>query len=53
MKYCIYCGSQMEDNANFCTHCGKQVKNLNNEPIVIKQRKDKEQQVCKQQPMFL
>ena len=42
MKYCIYCGSQMEDNANFCTHCGKQVKNLNNEPIVIKQRKDKE-----------
>lgn len=42
MKYCIYCGSQMADDANFCTHCGKQVKNLNNEPIVIRQRKDKE-----------
>lgn len=42
MKYCIYCGNQMADDANICTHCGKQVKNSNGEPIVIKQRKDKE-----------
>lgn len=32
MKYCIYCGSQLADDANFCTHCGKQVKSSNDEP---------------------
>lgn len=42
MKYCIYCGSQLADDDNFCTHCGKQVKSSNDEPIVIKQRKEKE-----------
>lgn len=52
MKYCIYCGSQMEDNANFCTHCGKQVKNLNNNLLLLGKEKIKNQQACKQQPMF-
>ena len=22
MKYCIHCGSPVEDNAKFCTECG-------------------------------
>lgn len=23
MKYCIYCGTQLTDDADFCTNCGK------------------------------
>ena len=23
MKFCIHCGAQLEDSANFCTSCGK------------------------------
>ena len=23
MKYCIYCGAQLEDNSRFCTKCGQ------------------------------
>jgi len=26
MKYCTYCGEQIEDEAVFCVHCGKEVK---------------------------
>lgn len=25
MKYCIYCGKQLPDNAHFCSRCGKAV----------------------------
>ena len=25
MRYCIYCGSQLDDDAQFCTNCGKPV----------------------------
>lgn len=25
MKYCIYCGTELSDDAGFCTNCGKQV----------------------------
>jgi len=25
MKYCIYCGEQLNDDATFCTKCGKEV----------------------------
>lgn len=24
MKYCIYCGQELNDNATFCTKCGKE-----------------------------
>ena len=24
MKYCVYCGQELNDNATFCTKCGKE-----------------------------
>ena len=25
MKFCKFCGAELEDNATFCSKCGKQV----------------------------
>lgn len=35
MKYCVYCGCELNDDAEYCTSCGK-VQN-NNEKNVVKQ----------------
>ena len=33
MKYCSQCGTQLNENANFCSNCGKSFSNPNNYPI--------------------
>lgn len=30
MKYCGYCGNEIDDNANFCPHCGARSDNHEN-----------------------
>lgn len=40
MKYCIHCGSEMSDEAEFCEKCGKAVKKVSGEkatkkPLII------------------
>lgn len=29
MKYCVYCGQSLGDEAKFCSRCGKKVENVN------------------------
>ena len=36
MKYCIYCGSELNDDAEYCTACGKA---QNNKKNVVEQPK--------------
>tara|TARA_B100000787_G_C16146539_1_gene274505 strand:- start:152 stop:397 length:246 start_codon:yes stop_codon:yes gene_type:complete len=36
MKYCTKCGSQVSENDKFCSDCGRQLDNLqNDEPIKV------------------
>ena len=35
MKYCRYCGAQMDDDSQYCPSCGKKVEEVvNNAPMV-------------------
>ena len=33
MKYCVHCGQELNDNAVYCTKCGKPVEEKKEEPV--------------------
>ena len=43
MKYCKYCGSQLDDDAAVCTKCGKVLGDQQGQTVIIQQVEKQEQ----------
>ncbi|MBR4422166.1 MAG: zinc ribbon domain-containing protein [Erysipelotrichaceae bacterium] len=40
MKYCTYCGSAMDDNANYCPNCGAEAYDAGMEKVITEEPED-------------